>query len=88
MSASTPTPHDSFFREHFVRPVIARDVLPLALLAELDLDRLVISPDTFVTEALRKIYSDLIYQIPYRDSTLSVYLLFEHKSQSEHWVLL
>ncbi|WPL11545.1 Rpn family recombination-promoting nuclease/putative transposase [Thiorhodovibrio litoralis] len=44
--------------------------------------------DTFVTEALRKVYSDLIYQIPYRDAQLSVYLLFEHKSRSEHWVLL
>ncbi|WPL11547.1 Rpn family recombination-promoting nuclease/putative transposase [Thiorhodovibrio litoralis] len=89
---STPTPHDCFFRENFVRPSVARDflrhVLPPVLLADLDLERLVISPDTFVTEALRKIYSDLIYQIPYRDSTLSVYLLFEHKSRSDHWVLL
>ncbi|AGA89810.1 hypothetical protein Thimo_0987 [Thioflavicoccus mobilis 8321] len=62
--------------------------MPQALLAELDLERLTISPDTFVTEALRKVYFDLIYQIPYRDSCLSVYLLFEHKSQSDHWVLL
>jgi predicted transposase/invertase (TIGR01784 family) len=89
---TTPTPHDCFFRENFVRPAIARDflaqTLPPALLAELDLDGLIISPDTFVTEALRKIYSDLIYQIPYRGSILSVYLLFEHKSQPEHWVLL
>ena len=89
---STPTPHDGFFRENFVRPAIARDVLrhtlPPELLADLDLERLVISPDTFVTEALRKIYSDLIYQIPYRDTQLSVYILFEHKSQPEHWVLL
>jgi hypothetical protein len=89
---TTPTPHDCFFRENFVRPAIARDVLrhvlPGELLADVDLERLVISPDTFVTEALRKIYSDLIYQIPYRDSTLLVYLLFEHKSQPEHWVLL
>ena len=89
---TTPTPHDCFFRENFSRPVIARDFLlhhlPAALLAELDLDALTISPDTFVTEALRKVYSDLIYQIPYRDTLLSVYLLFEHKSQSDHWVLL
>jgi len=83
-----------FFSENFVPPAIARDflrhTLPPRLLAHLDLDleRLVISPDTFVTEALRKIYSDLIYQIPYRDTHLSVYLLFEHKSQPEHWVLL
>ncbi|WP_200248901.1 Rpn family recombination-promoting nuclease/putative transposase [Lamprobacter modestohalophilus] len=89
---TTPTPHDCFFRENFARPVIARDFLqhhlPAALLPELDLERMSISPDTFVTEALRKVYSDLIYQIPYRNTQLSVYLLFEHKSRSEHWVLL
>jgi len=89
---TTPTPHDCFFRENFARHAIARDFLrhhlPQALLADLDLERLTISPDTFVTEALRKVYSDLIYQIPYRDTQLSVYLLFEHKSQSDHWVLL
>ncbi|NEV65391.1 Rpn family recombination-promoting nuclease/putative transposase, partial [Thiorhodococcus minor] len=59
---TTPTPHDCFFRENFARPAIARDFLrhqlPPALLAELDLGRLRISPDTFVTEALRKVYSD------------------------------
>jgi len=85
---TTPTPHDGFFRENFARPAIARDFLrhhlPQALLAKLDLERLTISPDTFVTEALRKVYSDLIYQIPYRHTQLSVYLLFEHKSQSDH----
>ncbi len=81
-----------FFRENFARPGIARNfmrhTLPGDLLAELDLERLTISPDTFVTEARRKVYSVLIYRIPYRDSQLSVYLLFEHKSQPEHWVLL
>jgi predicted transposase/invertase (TIGR01784 family) len=81
-----------FFRENFARPAIARDFLrhhlPQALLAELDLERLAISPDTFVTEALHKVYSDLIYQMPLRDTQLSVYLLFEHKSQSDHRVLL
>jgi predicted transposase/invertase (TIGR01784 family) len=81
-----------FFRENFARPAIARDfprhVLPQAFCEAIDLERLTISTDTFVTEALRKVYSDLIYRIPYRDSQLSVYLFFEHKSQPEHWVLL
>jgi hypothetical protein len=58
---TTPTPHDCFFRENFARPVIARDFLrhhlPAALLPELDLERMSISPDTFVTKALRKIYT-------------------------------
>jgi len=89
---TVPTPHGCFFRENFARPSIARDFLhhhlPQALLAELDLERLRILPDTFVTEALREVYYDLVYEIPYRGTQRSVYLLFEHKSQSDHWVLL
>ncbi|WP_213455887.1 Rpn family recombination-promoting nuclease/putative transposase [Thiocapsa sp.] len=54
---TTPTPHDCFFRENFARPAIARDVLrhvlPQALCEAIDLERLTISTDTFVTEALR-----------------------------------
>ena len=65
---TTPTPHDCFFRENFARPAIAQDflrhVLPSALRAEIDLERLTISTDTFVTEALRKVYSDLIAPLP------------------------
>ncbi|EIC22649.1 hypothetical protein Thi970DRAFT_02927 [Thiorhodovibrio frisius] len=76
--ATTPTPHDCFFRENCVRPAVARrflrHTLPPALLDDLDLDRLVISPDTFVTEALRKVYSDLVYQIPYRNLCAAIRL--------------
>ncbi|NEV63255.1 Rpn family recombination-promoting nuclease/putative transposase [Thiorhodococcus minor] len=45
------------------------DICP-KLLADLDPERLTISPGTFVTEALRKVYSDLIYRIPLPDSLL------------------
>nr|WP_300988335.1 Rpn family recombination-promoting nuclease/putative transposase [Thiocapsa sp.] len=79
---------DNDRRENFAPPAIARDVLrhvlPQALCEAIDLERLKLTTDTFVTEALRKVYSDLIYRIPYRDTRLSVYLLCEHKSQSDH----
>jgi predicted transposase/invertase (TIGR01784 family) len=93
---STPTPHDCFFRENFGRPVIAQDFLrhnlPAEVLAELDLSTLEISKDSYVTPELRQIYSDLVYSVPYRgrkpEQRLTIYLLFEHKSRPDAWVML
>ncbi len=87
-----PTPHDCFFRENFGRRDIAQDflhsTLPAAILAEIDLPTLTIAKDTYVSPDLRQTYSDLIYTVRYRDSELQIYLLFEHKSQPDYWVLL
>jgi len=86
------SPHDTFFRESFSRREIALDLLrwhlPAELLAEIDLDTLEISKDTYVSSDLRSAYSDLVYRVQYRDGPLNVYLLFEHKSRPEHWTLL
>ncbi|WP_295446405.1 Rpn family recombination-promoting nuclease/putative transposase [uncultured Thiodictyon sp.] len=86
------TPHDRYFRESFGRLEIARDFLfqnlPAALLAEIDLTTLEISKDTYVGEDLSEDCSDLVYRVACRGAELQVYLLFEHKSRPEHWVLL
>ena len=87
-----PTPHDCFFRENFGRREIAQDFLhshlPAAILAEVDLSTLTIAKDTYVSPDLRQAYSDLVYTVGYRQSELQIYLLFEHKSQPDYWVLL
>ena len=87
-----PTPHDCFFRETFGRREIAQDFLhgnlPAALLAEIDLTTLTIAKDTYVSPDLRQTYSDLVYTVRYRDGELQIYVLFEHKSQPDYWVLL
>ncbi|WP_295439062.1 Rpn family recombination-promoting nuclease/putative transposase [uncultured Thiodictyon sp.] len=86
------TPHDAFFRESFGRREIALDFLrhqlPAEILADIDLGTLEISKDTYVSTELRSSYSDLVYRVRYRDGTLTIYLLFEHKSSPEHWTLL
>ncbi len=86
------SPHDTFFRESFSRREIATDLLrwhlPADLLAEIDLDTLEISKDSYVSSDLRSAYSDLVYRVQHRDGPLGVYLLFEHKSRPEHWTLL
>ena len=68
--------------------IFLRCELPAALLAEIDLTTLTIAKDTYVSPDLRQIYSDLVYTVGYRGGLLRIYLLFEHKSQPEHWVLL
>ena len=87
-----PTPHDCFFRESFGRREIAQDFLqhylPAAIRAEVDLRTLTIGKDTYVAPDLRQTYSDLVYTVGYRQSELQIYLLFEHKSQPDYWVLL
>ncbi|WP_295389695.1 Rpn family recombination-promoting nuclease/putative transposase [uncultured Thiodictyon sp.] len=86
------TPHDAFFRESFGRREVAADFLrqqlPAQLLDDVDLGTLEISKDTYVSTDLRSAYSDLVYRVRYRDGTLTIYLLFEHKSSPEHWTLL
>ena len=93
---SISNPHDVFFRETFGRREIAHDFLrhqlPAELLETLDLDSLEISKDSYVAQDLRTAYSDLVYRLrsfgPDRTTALFVYVLFEHKSSPEHWVLL
>ena len=86
------TPHDTYFRESFGRREIALDFLrhhlPPELLAEIDLETLEISKDTYVSADLRSAYSDLVYRVRHRDGPLTIYVLFEHKSSPEYWTLL
>ena len=86
------TPHDTYFRESFGRREIAVDFLrhhlPAELLAEIDLETLEISKDTYVSADLRSAYSDLVYRVRHRDGPLTIYVLFEHKSSPEYWTAL
>jgi predicted transposase/invertase (TIGR01784 family) len=85
-------PHDAYFRESFGRSEIASDFLrvhlPAAVFAEIDLDSLEISKDTYVSSDLRAVYSDLVYRVRWREQPMKVYVLFEHKSRPEHWTQL
>ncbi len=87
-----PIPHDRFFRESFGRREIAQDFLshqlPEDLLAGIDLETLAIGKDSYISKELRTSYSDLVYTVGYRGGELKIYLLFEHKSQPEHWTAL
>ncbi len=83
-------PHDKFFKEAFARPEVARDFLsrrlPSEVLAQLDLNTLQLQKDNFVDPALQEHFTDLLYQVSFKNSlTGFIYLLFEHKSYNDRW---
>ena len=92
-----PTPHNNFFQYALSHPAAARNLiemhLPADLVQILDLDSLELQKDSFVDDELRDSYSDMLYSIRLSGQDLSgqdgepvegqVYLLLEHKSQSD-----
>jgi predicted transposase/invertase (TIGR01784 family) len=87
-----PTPHNNFFHYALSHAHAARDLiqthLPLNLVQLLDLHSLELQKDTFIDEDLRQSFSDLLYSVQFagaNDPPIEgqVYLLFEHKSQSD-----
>ena len=80
-------PHDALFRATFSQPehaaVVLRDLLPPEIVAHLDFDTLDPQPDSFIDEALRARYSDLLYKVQFAGRPAFVYVLFEHMSTSE-----
>jgi predicted transposase YdaD len=85
--SNQPTPHDSVFRQIFGVPENAasqlRAVLPPGLAGRLDLDRLARVPGSFVDEALKWRYSDLLFTAPLDGRDAFVYLLVEHQSSAD-----
>lgn len=87
-----PTPHNNFFHYALSHVEAARDLiqthLPADLVQVLDLESLELQKDSFVDEELRESYSDLLYSVQLVDQDGQrgqgqVYLLLEHKSQSD-----
>lgn len=87
-----PTPHNNFFQYALSHPAAARNLIELHLPADLvqilDLDSLELQKDSFVDDELRDSYSDMLYSIRLSGQDGEpvegqVYLLLEHKSQSD-----
>jgi hypothetical protein len=82
-----PTPHDAVFRRIFGVPENMasqlRAVLPPGLAGRLDLDQLARVPASFVDEALKWRYSDLLFTAPLDGRDAFVYLLAEHQSSAD-----
>jgi hypothetical protein len=68
---------------------LLKSVLPAELLSLLQLEALEEVPGTFVDEALKARFTDLLYRVPLRrGGSALVYVLVEHKSHQDRWAVL
>ncbi len=86
-------PHDHFFRESFRKLRIIRgflrEYLPPTLLNQIDLDTLILEDGSYIDEELRMHQTDILYRVQMIDGkSLWLYLLFDHKSAPDRWVIL
>jgi len=86
-------PHDKFFRITFGDLDIAtdflRNYLPTNIVAQLNFSTLRLSESSFVDESLQEFRSDRLYEITtWEENPLLLYVLVEHKSYPDKWVLL
>ena len=66
---------------------ILASVLPKAILAQLDLMTLTAMPGSFIDENFTASYTDLLFRVSLVGRPALIYVLVEHKSQNEHWVV-
>ncbi len=88
----TDNPHDALFQYVFSNPEHAapalRTMLPPALVERVDFSTLVLSPGHFVGPELDGHRSDLLFSAKIGDRDALIYVLFEHQSYVDAWLLL
>ncbi len=84
------TPHDRFFKAVFTHreALIAAlcGILPAALVAAIDWDRLEYRPTEHVGAGLSLGRSDLIVRVPLRGRDAFIVFLYEHQSTVDRWM--
>lgn len=87
----THTPHDALFKAAFENPEHARAelraLLPPALVKRIDWGSLTLEPGSFVDPELRERRSDLLFSVELEGARAFIYLLFEHQSQSDRFLV-
>lgn len=85
-------PHDGLFKAIFGRPEHTaselRSILPTALVARLDLDRLERVDGSFVDPALRQQHTDVLFRVRLDQDEALIYVLLEHQSRPDRWMAL
>jgi predicted transposase/invertase (TIGR01784 family) len=77
-------PHDTFFKSVFSEKENAighlEVILPPRLGKNIDLNTIKIEKKSYLDDELKKCYSDIVYTGYYKDSTVKLSFLYEHKS--------
>jgi predicted transposase/invertase (TIGR01784 family) len=85
--------HDEFCKDNLRDLDKARKFLKWMFKPEivesLDLERLELSSESFLDEELKKLYADILYRIPVKDSdeSIVVFVLIELKTESDKWTV-
>ena len=91
-STLTHKPHDHLFRYVFSNPEHARGelehLLPDELSKRIDWDTLAPLPADFIPEDLRELQADLLFSVKLGKRDIFLYLLLEHQSSNDHWLVL
>jgi hypothetical protein len=86
------SPHNALFHFTFSKPEHAagalRAIVPAKLVALIDFSTLSPEPAHFVDTKLRDRYSDLLFSLKIAGRHSLVYILFEHQSYADPWMLL
>jgi predicted transposase YdaD len=84
--------HDKLFKQSLADPADAvrelRGILPSGLVARIDWETLTPLPGTFHDEVLHGSHADQLYSVRCADHETLLYVLMEHKSESDRWTLL
>jgi predicted transposase/invertase (TIGR01784 family) len=86
-------PHAMFFEKVFSRTDVVTDFLqnylPEKVVSQLDLSTIKLEKKTFVSNELKSTQSDLLFRVKTNDDLfLRIYILLEHKSYLDRWVML
>ena len=86
------TPHDEFFHYVFSKEENARELilfsLPDEIIQLMDLEKITVSQESFVDDALKSRHSDILIRTAITGEESIVYILVEHKSYPYRWTLL
>lgn len=88
---SISAPHDAAFKAAFHKRELAkhffRHYFPEEIVERIDFSHLEIRNQSYVDEKLRDKHSDIVYQTRIRGKTPFLYLLFEHQSTPDYWMV-
>src|SRR5690625_1683786 len=83
-------PHDKFFKGTFSHSEVVSDFvkhyLPEEILAIIDVTTIVPLRDSFIQKELEAFYSDLLFEVNFKEEKGYLYFLFEHKSYTDETI--
>src|SRR5690625_3061430 len=83
-------PHDKFFKETFSYSEVVSDFvkhyLPEEILAIIDVTTIAPVKDSFIQKELESFYSDLLFEVNFKERKGYLYFLFEHKSYTDQTI--